>query len=140
GYDLTGSVERTGKWEIGSGASTVVWEGAYRRTQGDTLVAIKIFREPRNEEERSAFARRLIRESDVWCQLSHNHIQPYLGWAFIGPTTTSIGLISPLCHEGTVDAYLSRNPHSDRQRLVRHVARGLDYLHRKNIIHGDLKT
>lgn len=36
--------------------------------------------------------------------------------------------------------YLKRNPQADRAKLARETAVGMEYLHSKGIIHGDLKA
>jgi len=54
----------------------------------------------------------------------------------VGP---SPAIISSLYNNGNVNQYLARNPQADRKAIVLDVARGLEYLHAQNIIHGFLK-
>ncbi|KII90401.1 hypothetical protein PLICRDRAFT_52140 [Plicaturopsis crispa FD-325 SS-3] len=99
-------------------------------------VVIKIFRGMHNAKTGPAEKRRLIRETKTWSQLSHRNIQPFLGFSEdVGP---SVGLISPLCKEGTVLEYMNKHPDANRSTFVRDAADGLEYLHSKKVIHGDL--
>jgi len=62
---------------------------------------------------------------------------PFLGLCHdVGP---SPAMISPLYKNGDVNQYLVQNPQADRQAIVLGVARGLEYLHAQNVIHGDIK-
>jgi serine/threonine protein kinase len=48
-------------------------------------------------------------------------------------------MVSPLCDNGSVQRYISLNPLADRLEIVTGVARGLEYLHSRDVVHGDLK-
>ncbi|KIM73795.1 hypothetical protein PILCRDRAFT_80709, partial [Piloderma croceum F 1598] len=80
---------------------------------------------------------RLIRESSVWLRLDHPNIQPYLGHC--SDLGLSVALILPLCGNSTVMKYIAINPSSNKRQLVKDVIKGLDYLHSKDVIHGDLQ-
>jgi len=86
----------------------------------------------------------------VWKHLNHPNIVP-----FQGITTIPLQLVSDWMPGGDLTEYTNRTPDVDRLRLVgpstnvrseiliHHqlgdVAKGLDHLHSRNIIHGDLK-
>jgi len=55
----------------------------------------------------------------------------------LGPSPT---MVSPLCDNGPVQQYIVRNPQVDRLAIITGVARGLEYLHSKNVVHGDMKA
>jgi len=106
------------------------------------MVAVKIFRGMHNDttEKVAAVSRRLIRESNTWLRLSHPNIQPYLGHcANLAP---SVALISPFCGHGTVMRYIKEHPSDEhlRPKFVIDVIKGLEYLHSRNIVHGDLQA
>ncbi|KAH9967848.1 hypothetical protein BC827DRAFT_1263627 [Russula dissimulans] len=46
--------------------------------------------------------------------------------------------INPWMEHGNIREYLRRNPDADRTRLVGEVASGLEFLHDRDIVHGDL--
>jgi len=106
------------------------------------FVAVKIFRVSTKEESKQTATdinRRLIRESHVWLKLKHPNIQPYLGHCSnLGPLGQSIGLVSPLCGNGTILDYVGKNPLANRLQLVKDVIRGLQYLDAQDVVHGDL--
>ncbi|KIM86960.1 hypothetical protein PILCRDRAFT_293263 [Piloderma croceum F 1598] len=102
------------------------------------LVAIKLLRGIHTSTETlESTIRRLNRESRVWHSLCHPNILPFLGLCRdMGP---SPAMISPLCHNGDIHPYLATNPDADRLEIIIGVARGVQYLHSRNIIHGRLK-
>jgi serine/threonine protein kinase len=100
---------------------------------------------------------RFNRESRLWHQLEHPNILPFLGISFGFGSFPA--LVSPLCKSGNAVDYLSTNPLANRLDIVRYsssygvnsslkryldsqvigIARGVEYLHDKDIVHGDLK-
>ncbi|KAJ7157580.1 kinase-like domain-containing protein [Mycena crocata] len=81
--------------------------------------------------------RRMKREVDIWSQLKHKNVLSFIGLCDdIAPWPV---LISPFYKLGHVGTYLGKNPSANRQDLVRGVASGLQYLHLRDIVHGDLK-
>jgi serine/threonine protein kinase len=143
---LTGEVEillspgKRYQWSIGTGAFTDVFKGKVRAgivSAESTYVAVKLFRATTEEDpEIENTKRRLVRESNVWLRLDHPNIQPYLGHCSdLGPC---LALISPLCGHGSIMKYLVKYPSAQRLQLVKEVAKGLEYLHSKQVIHADL--
>jgi len=146
GKNLTGQVKillqpgQNYQLAIGYGALTDVFKGELQQAGIPTmLVAVKIFRVSSCDDERRVqnTNRRLIRESEVWLSLDHPNIHPYLGHC--DGLGLSVALISPFCVHATIMTYLLRNPSANRLKLIRDVARGVQYLHSRNIIHADLQ-
>ncbi|KAF9233552.1 kinase-like domain-containing protein, partial [Melanogaster broomeanus] len=83
---------------------------------------------------------RLRREIKVWLQLDHVNILPLFG------TTTGFGqfpaMVCPWLENGTLMSYLERRNDelTTEQRLVllSDVAAGLQHLHSRSVVHGDL--
>ncbi|KAI9508854.1 ras guanine nucleotide exchange factor domain-containing protein [Russula earlei] len=46
--------------------------------------------------------------------------------------------VHPWMENGNIREYLRKNPDADRTRLLSEVASGLEFLHERNIVHGDL--
>ncbi|KNZ73265.1 putative serine/threonine-protein kinase [Termitomyces sp. J132] len=76
------------------------------------------------------------REAIVWGQLSHPNILPFYG---ISKFRSRISFVSRWAQNGNLVEYLTHNPDADRILLCHDVAAGVDYLHRNDIVHGDLK-
>lgn len=153
GANLTGQVTiltkhgKTYLWKIGTGSFSDVMKGEWRKDSAamngpPISVAVKIFRGMHNDtaEKVEAVSRRLIRESKTWQRLNHPNIQPYFGYcANLAP---SVALISPFRDHGTVMSYMTKHPSDEYlgPKFISDIANGLEYLHRHNIVHGDLQA
>ncbi|KAJ7821489.1 kinase-like domain-containing protein [Mycena leptocephala] len=81
---------------------------------------------------------RLKREVDVWSKLKHSNILPFLGVYDIGAPLPIF--LSPFYKFGHIGNYLKSHPSADRHQLMHGVAIGLEYLHKNDIVHGNLET
>lgn len=99
---------------------------------------------------------RLKEEASLWCTLEHDNVLPFLGICF--QLERCPALVSPLCELGSINSYLNeshKRSFEERQRIVSGfpwtrdasdevsqvigIAAGLQYLHSRGVIHGDLK-
>ncbi|KAJ3558406.1 hypothetical protein NP233_g11515 [Leucocoprinus birnbaumii] len=78
-----------------------------------------------------------IREIVIQGQLKHNNIHPFFGVQHLDDG--KFCLISPWAEKGCLVKYLRTHPDANRLLLLRDVVSGLEYIHTKSIIHGDLK-
>ncbi|KAF9644326.1 kinase-like protein, partial [Thelephora ganbajun] len=74
------------------------------------------------------------REAAIWKRLTHPNILHLLGI-----TITPLQLVSNWMSGGELRMYIRNNSNADRLGLMCDVAKGLCYLHLRNVIHGDLK-
>ncbi|TDL22600.1 kinase-like protein [Rickenella mellea] len=114
-----------------------------------TFHAIKVF-EPRKWMDDWHIYMRILREARVWSQLKHDNILKLQGVWFDLPDDISGGfkfpaLVAPWCSTGTLYEYLNnakRNGQtfilSERLNTVIDAGNGVQYLHAKGIVHGDV--
>ncbi|KAG6855866.1 hypothetical protein H0H87_009901 [Tephrocybe sp. NHM501043] len=75
-------------------------------------------------------------EAMLWGQLVHPNILTVFGlFRFQG----RVALVMPWVENGDITKYLKTNPDAPRLLLADDVAKGLAYLHKNGVIHGDLK-
>jgi len=118
---------------LGAGSSATVYLGIYNKSK----VAVKVMKYTKD----SGTVEDLIREASLMTALSHTNVVSYIGSYFKEP---DIYIVTELMQRGDLFAILHNDdivmetPH--RKRFGLDVARGMAYLHSRNVIHRDLKT
>jgi len=81
--------------------------------------------------------RRLRREMEIWKELRHPCVLPFIGQYTVGSRAY---LVSPWMENGESRAFVQNNPDTNRVRFLAQVAEGLHYLHSRNpaVVHGGL--
>ncbi|KAF9785442.1 kinase-like domain-containing protein [Thelephora terrestris] len=115
---------------VWSGENAKVFKGSYRGRP----VAVKVVQ--LYADNREMTLRRFCKEAVIWRHLRHSNILPLVGVA-IGPGRCS--LVSNWMDNGTINAFIERNPDANRVDLLIDVVKGLMYMHKLPIVHGDLK-
>ncbi|KIK92331.1 hypothetical protein PAXRUDRAFT_147561, partial [Paxillus rubicundulus Ve08.2h10] len=132
--DLTGSVVREGEDPFASGSYGDIYRGTLR-------VAVKAIRTySADDDDHAHKKKRLRREIRVWLNLKHINVLPLFG------TTMGFGrfpaMVCPWLKDGTLSSYLERWDDSltvgQRLVLLGDIAAGLQYLHSRSVVHGDL--
>ncbi|KAJ7169048.1 kinase-like domain-containing protein [Mycena crocata] len=78
------------------------------------------------------------REALIWRQLSHPNLLPFFGLYYV---EKRLCLVSPWMENGDIVAFLKREACGTDQlfSFILDVALGIEHLHEKDIVHGDLK-
>ncbi|KAJ4487787.1 kinase-like domain-containing protein [Lentinula aciculospora] len=138
--DLSDEVNVIGQHPVAFGAFSDVWMGKWYDTveSKQRVVAIKYLRQVMVQNVREKLVKRLQAELLTWHQLCHRNLATLYG---IMQNSTSIGMVSAWCDNGTISSYLKKKPAADRLKLVIQIASGVAYLHHFNppVVHGDLK-
>ncbi|KAJ7229230.1 kinase-like domain-containing protein, partial [Mycena rebaudengoi] len=109
----------------------------YQASYGGKTVALKLVRTSHRRETR--LVRKFCREALVWQDLQHPYILPLIGIDRESFPTTSLCMVSPWMEHGTILRYLNDHGRVNVDRLLSEIAEGLEYLHSREIVHGDLR-
>ncbi|KAF8552202.1 kinase-like protein [Imleria badia] len=130
------------EYPIAYGGFSDVWSCKLRhKQQPPERVAVKAVRPVvANEKEYQVKQKAVEQELNVWVGLNHPNVLPLYG------ITLGFGLfpafVCPWAHHGTLSEYLekfdARLDLKKRLILLGDIAAGLQYLHSRNIVHGDL--
>ncbi|KAJ7017258.1 kinase-like domain-containing protein [Mycena alexandri] len=110
----------------------------YQASYAGRTVAIKRIRTFHRDAAQRHIWLEFYREALVWQGLDHPSVLPLFGIdreTFQG----SLCMVSPWMENGTVLKYLNDHGRADVDKLLFEIAQGLQYLHSRNIVHGDLR-
>lgn len=141
-------IKRLGRFEvleeIGSGGMGIVYKG--RDPKINRLVALKVIRPQvgsRKSAEQKRAAERFYVEAQAAGQLSHKNIVTIYD---VGEETTPEGDLVYIAMEFLdgegLDHHIASNTYPslyEKLGIVRQIAEGLDYAHRRGVIHRDVK-
>ncbi|KAJ7871219.1 kinase-like domain-containing protein, partial [Mycena olivaceomarginata] len=110
----------------------------YQASYNGKTVALKHIRTFHRDADQRRIRLQFCREALVWQHLQHPCILPFIG---IDRQTfpSSLCMVSPWMENGTVLKYLHDYGRANVDRLLLEIAQGLQYLHSRNIVHGDLR-
>lgn len=157
---LDGRIKITAKYPIAHGGYSDIYPGIWRggsaflgpgvwtgnATSGQNVaVVIKVMRHADRDLKandpitRSKYAKDLEKEYRVWAHLRHPNVLPFFG-LIDDPAIPSTGMVAPRCTFGDLRKFLSDSAGAsvNRLALVKGIARGLTYVHKKKVVHGDL--
>lgn len=120
----------------GRGGMADVYRGFDTKFQRD--VAVKVFK--RDDED---LLRRFIREARLMASLHNSHLMPVFDTGLDDVDGVPYYyIVMPFMDGGTLRARIRRGPlpFEDTCRYMREIAEALDYIHRKGIIHRDIKA
>ncbi|KAL4064253.1 kinase-like domain-containing protein [Scleroderma yunnanense] len=146
--DLTGLLRKLDGDAFAHGSSTDIWKGEWKTPppggSRDGFVAIKVIRAALAPDRVEELSHKLKREAHVWASLKDPNIVPLLGIVVLDVTPTNVpSLVSPYYKNGNLKSYMKQHrtglSSSDMLNMTYQFASGLDYLHRSNVVHGDLK-
>ncbi|TFK22855.1 TKL/TKL-ccin protein kinase, partial [Coprinopsis marcescibilis] len=143
--DLTSHVSKKSESPIAIGGFSDIFLGECRldESQAPIVVAVKVLRGVHLDGKvaQDKLMQRLYREAGLWHTLEHPNVLPFLGLVESSSQFTGgPALISRFCHNGTALDYVKNNPQTPRLPLIKGVAAGLQYLHHRDVVHGDLKS
>ncbi|KAJ6457322.1 kinase-like domain-containing protein, partial [Mycena sanguinolenta] len=112
----------------------------YRASYSNRVVALKYMRAVQYMRGSDVRTLRLkfCREALVWKELCHPYILPFLGIEE-SSFPSRLCMVSPWMEHGTVLNYLKQHGHGNVDKLLYQIAQGLQYLHSRDIVHGDLR-
>ncbi|KAJ6618142.1 kinase-like domain-containing protein [Mycena sp. CBHHK59/15] len=119
--------------QVAGGAFGDIWKGLVRG-QSVSVKIMRVFQ----EDDVKAVLKEFSREALIWRQLSHPNLLPFFGVYYLDKR---LCLVSPWMKNGNILEFLKKVPsETDRLSLMLDIATGLEYLHEKHVVHGDLKA
>ncbi|CAE7174942.1 unnamed protein product [Rhizoctonia solani] len=112
-----------------------IWKG---KLHDGGSVAIKAWRTNTLDTRDYKTVRRAAREVFLWSRMDHPHIHRLQGVILF--RDQYLGMVSDWMDSGNLQEYLRKHPDADRFQLCTHVASGLEYMHSRSTVHGDLKA
>jgi len=149
--DLSARINFTDKIPVGAAAHSEVHAVTFasNRSEKDILhgekgrLCLKVLKTPFNDHGEVDYAIHEIRfRKDVaaWTSFIHPNINRFYGLASDpSPFRPYLCLISHFCPNYNVTRYLRARPDADKKRIISDAARGLLYLHDREVVHGDVK-
>ncbi|KAF9533346.1 hypothetical protein CPB83DRAFT_845111 [Crepidotus variabilis] len=128
--DLSGQITMASQFPVREGSSNDIYQGLWLDQED---VALRL---PRALTSNTVVRDRFEREVAIWKQLHHDNVMKLYGFVYLDE---SLYLVSPWMENGTILDFARSNIHVDRPKLLTEIASGLDYLHSKDIVHGDLR-
>ncbi|KAF8753809.1 kinase-like protein [Rhizoctonia solani] len=111
-----------------------IWKG---ELQDGTIIAIKTWRSSVIEQFDYKTLKRAAREVHFWSRMRHTNVHELMGVVIF--KDRFIGMVSEWMENGNIYEYTRRNPQINRFQMCAQVASGLDYMHKIDAVHGDLK-
>ncbi|CAE6441223.1 unnamed protein product, partial [Rhizoctonia solani] len=112
-----------------------IWVG---KLHDGTKVAIKAWRTNALQDCTQKTLKRAAREIYYWSLMKHRNIHRLMG--VIVFKDQYLGMVSEWMENGNLREYLRTHPGADRHQLCIDVASGLEYMHARNTVHGDVKA
>ncbi|KAG5653804.1 hypothetical protein H0H81_010474 [Sphagnurus paluster] len=111
----------------------------YKGTMLRRPVCVKVIKQLQQKEQVDYVLKKHAssKEGILWGQLQHPNLLSIYGVYRL--KNNSICFVSPWMHHGDISNYLNKYPQVDRLLLVSDITLGMAYLHKNDIIHGDLK-
>ncbi|RDB21515.1 Serine/threonine-protein kinase STY46 [Hypsizygus marmoreus] len=129
---LNGEVAKIGDLAVAGGTYSDIWLGTWL---GAKKVALKALRNIKASDPKAQ--KRFEHEINVWADLKNDHILPFYG--IVTDQGQHIQMVSPWQDNGNVLDYVKKFPDANRIHLLSGAAKGLEYLHSRNVIHGNVK-
>ncbi|KAJ6570716.1 kinase-like domain-containing protein [Mycena sp. CBHHK59/15] len=130
---ITGVTGREEQATFGGGFGDI-----YRASYKGKTVALKHMRTFHRGADLRRIRLHFCREALVWQHLNNPYILPLIG---IDRESFPLShcMVSPWMEHGTVLTYLDNHGRANVDKLLSEIAQGLQYLHSRNIVHGDLR-
>ncbi|CAE6511723.1 unnamed protein product [Rhizoctonia solani] len=120
---------------VSGGGFGDIWMG---KLHNGGKVVIKTWRTNTLEGRDYKVIKRAARELFYWSRMEHPNIHRLEGVIMF--RDQYLGMVSEWMENGNLHQYLRKYPGADRYQLCIHIASGLEYMHTRSTVHGDLKA
>ncbi|KAJ1301337.1 hypothetical protein OPQ81_003737 [Rhizoctonia solani] len=136
--DLTSEIDfnKCSECAVAGGGYCDVFRGALRSGTVIAIKSLRVYDHPGTDTNRKKLLKHAAKELYHWSKLEHTNILPLMGLALF---RGCISMVSQWMAYGNLTSYLSKNPDADRIDLCIGICAGLCYIHKIDMVHGDLK-
>ncbi|KAF9445665.1 kinase-like protein, partial [Macrolepiota fuliginosa MF-IS2] len=123
-------------------AEASTWFGdIYKAHHKNKTLCLKVvhLRQKTGKSESEHILQSYAKEVMVWAELHHPNVLPFYGIFYLNKRRERVCVVSRWMDRGDLLTYLKYNPSIPRTPFIHDIAGGLEYLHRKGMVHGDLK-
>ncbi|KAG8898358.1 hypothetical protein FRB99_007491 [Tulasnella sp. 403] len=117
-----------------SGSSSDLFRGHSSTSGIVALKRIRITVQSTTLEDKRSMEKEVL----TWKELHHPNVLEFLGKG--EDQNGFVYLVSPWMNHGSLWDHIQKHPHEPRVHFLRQTAEALAYLHRKGVVHGDIKA
>ncbi|KAK0218755.1 kinase-like domain-containing protein [Armillaria fumosa] len=126
--------KKSGDYPFALGHFGELWRGQVEGME----VAVKQARVFTSDDNINKVLRQVRREAIIWRQCDHPNVLPFYG-IYRDSAPSTYCLVSPFMVNGSLRQYIDKTDDPKRLDLALDITRGMNYLHKMSIVHGDLK-
>ncbi|KAG6907325.1 hypothetical protein DXG01_009407 [Tephrocybe rancida] len=131
-FFINGPISLVNEYAVSSGS----FGDIYKASLHSDMLCLKVLRA--NQSLLQKLAKSFAKEAILWSQLSHPNVLPFYG---LHVFRAQLSFVSPWAENGGIMDFLNQETTTtNRVLLCLDTAMGVEYLHGRGVVHGDIKS